>query len=50
MLHATHITSQDYEPPSGELKTMIEAQWKSLDNFITTFNTQSAAVQVGAFR
>ncbi len=44
--HPTHRTQQDFQPPSGEVKTMIEAQWKSLDNFISTFNAQTAAVQV----
>ncbi|EFJ40809.1 superoxide dismutase [Mn] [Volvox carteri f. nagariensis] len=39
------IPAKDFEPPSGELKTMIEAQWKSLDSFISTFNAQTAAVQ-----
>lgn len=42
----THRSPQDFQPPSGEVKTMIEAQWKSLDNFISTFNAQTAAVQV----
>mmetsp|Transcript_15997 Transcript_15997/g.34568 ORF Transcript_15997/g.34568 Transcript_15997/m.34568 type:complete len:228 (-) Transcript_15997:710-1393(-) len=36
---------KDFQPPSGELLKAIEAKWKSLDNFITTFNTQTAAVQ-----
>lgn len=40
--------TQDFAPPSGELKAAIEAQWKSLDNFTTTFSAQTAAVQVGA--
>ncbi|PNG99019.1 Superoxide dismutase [Mn], mitochondrial, partial [Tetrabaena socialis] len=35
----------DFQPPSGELKTLIEAQWKSLDNFTATFSAQTAAVQ-----
>lgn len=39
---------QEFEPPSGELKAAIEAKWKSMDNFVTTFNTQAAAVQVGS--
>ncbi|KAG2484702.1 hypothetical protein HYH03_016530 [Edaphochlamys debaryana] len=39
------IPHKDYEPPSGELKTLIEAQWKSLDNFQSVFSAQTAAVQ-----
>jgi superoxide dismutase len=41
---------QDCRPPSGELLSAIEAKWGSLDKFITTFNTQTAAVQVCAGR
>ncbi|GLC43179.1 hypothetical protein PLESTM_001439500 [Pleodorina starrii] len=40
------IPAKDFAPPSGELKAQIEAQWKSLDNFIATFSAQTAAVQV----
>jgi Fe-Mn family superoxide dismutase len=32
-------------PPSGELLSAIEAEWKSLDKFIADFNTATAAVQ-----
>lgn len=38
---------QEWQPPSGDLKALIEAQWKTLDNFTTTFSAQTAAVQVG---
>ena len=33
------------EPPVGELKTLIDAQYGSLENFKTTLNTSSVAVQ-----
>nr|QBY35578.1 manganese superoxide dismutase 2 [Dunaliella salina] len=36
---------KDYEPPSGELKQLIEARWKSLDNFTAAFNAAAAGVQ-----
>lgn len=38
---------QDAAPCSGELLESIKAKWGSLDNFIATFNTTTAAVQVG---
>eukprot|EP00877_Chromochloris_zofingiensis_P001104 jgi/Chrzof1/10995/Cz05g19280.t1 len=42
----TNLTpNKEFKPPSGELKSAIEARWKSLDNFISTFNTKTAAVQ-----
>jgi len=41
---------QDYEPPSGDLKQLIDSRWKSLDNFISTFNATAAGVQVGSRR
>ena len=37
--------AQDFRPPSGELLKKIDAQFKSLDNFKTTFSATSAAVQ-----
>ncbi len=37
---------QDFRPPSGELLQKIEEQWKSLDNFKTTFAATAAGVQV----
>ncbi len=39
---------QDYEPPSGELLKLIEARYKSLDNFQAAFNAAAAGVQVRA--
>eukprot|EP00455_Lapot_gusevi_P012400 TRINITY_DN1585_c0_g1_i1.p1 TRINITY_DN1585_c0_g1~~TRINITY_DN1585_c0_g1_i1.p1 ORF type:complete len:221 (+),score=81.30 TRINITY_DN1585_c0_g1_i1:79-741(+) len=33
------------ELPTGELSKAIEAEWGSLNNFITKFNAQTAAVQ-----
>lgn len=36
---------KDFTPPSPELLSLIESKWKTLDNFITTFNNQTAAVQ-----
>lgn len=39
---------QDAAPCSGELLESIKAKWGSLDNFISTFNATTAAVQVGA--
>lgn len=36
---------KDCRPPSGDLLKGIEARWGSLDKFIATFNTQTAAVQ-----
>lgn len=39
---------QDAAPCSGELLEAIKAKWGSLDNFISTFNTTTAAVQVRA--
>jgi Fe-Mn family superoxide dismutase len=36
---------KDAAPCSGELLDAIKAKWGSLDNFITTFNTTTAAVQ-----
>ncbi|PNW74352.1 hypothetical protein CHLRE_13g605150v5 [Chlamydomonas reinhardtii] len=36
---------KEWQPPSGDLKALIEAQWKTLDNFTTTFSAQTAAVQ-----
>lgn len=41
---------QEYQPPSGELLKLIEARWKSLDNFKTAFNAAAAGVQVRALR
>jgi superoxide dismutase len=40
------VCSQDAAPCSGELLDAIKAKWGSLDNFTTTFNTTTAAVQV----
>jgi hypothetical protein len=37
---------QDAAPCSGELLEAIKGKWASLDNFISTFNTTTAAVQV----
>jgi len=39
------IAPKDFRPPSGELLKKIDAQFKSLDNFKTTFSATSAAVQ-----
>uniref|UniRef100_A0A7R9VNA0 Superoxide dismutase n=1 Tax=Chlamydomonas euryale TaxID=1486919 RepID=A0A7R9VNA0_9CHLO len=36
---------KDCAPPSGELLKMIEAQWKSLDNFQAAMSAASAGVQ-----
>jgi superoxide dismutase len=38
---------QDAAPCSGALLDAIKAKWGSLDNFISAFNTTTAAVQVG---
>jgi hypothetical protein len=40
------VCRQDAAPCSGELHDAIKAKWGSLDNFTTTFNTTTAAVQV----
>ena len=37
---------QDFEPPSGELAKALEAEFGSVDNFISKFNPKAAAVQV----
>ncbi|GAX82497.1 hypothetical protein CEUSTIGMA_g9924.t1 [Chlamydomonas eustigma] len=39
------ISPKDFRPPSGELLQKIESQWKSIDNFKTTFSAASAGVQ-----
>lgn len=36
---------KDYEPPSGEVKQLIEARWKSVDAFTAAFNGAAAGVQ-----
>lgn len=36
---------KEYQLPSGELLAAIEAKWKTLDNFQTTFSATTAAVQ-----
>jgi hypothetical protein len=40
------VCLQDAAPCSGELLEAIKAKWGSLDNFTSTFNTTTAAVQV----
>lgn len=40
------VCVQDAAPCSGELLDAIKAKWGSLDNFTSTFNTTTAAVQV----
>ena len=54
-MHAGHVNHsifwtnlcapKDYEPPSGELLTMIESEFGSLDNMVSKFNAASAGVQ-----
>lgn len=39
------VPAKDFRPPEGELKAAIEAKWNNLDNFVSTFNAQTAAVQ-----
>eukprot|EP00798_Chlamydomonas_sp_ICE-L_P006807 gene6807-30779_t len=36
---------KDFKPPSGDLLAAIEAKWKSLENFQSTFSAQTAGVQ-----
>lgn len=47
-LQSSSCTSarQDAAPCSGELLEAIKAKWGSLDAFVSTFNTTTAAVQV----
>ena len=37
---------QEFEPPSGELKTAIEKQFGDLDGLKSKFNPIAAAIQV----
>jgi Fe-Mn family superoxide dismutase len=36
---------QEYEPPSGQLAAALDAQFGSLDSFVSKFNAATAAVQ-----
>ena len=41
-----HANMQDFEPPSGDLKSAIERDFGSVDDLSKKFNAKAATVQV----